>query len=146
MNIELEKNITIKRGAQSDKMFDRLSLCAPVTVTTKILLYRLLSLKLDWDEDLIPDIRETWTQLAKELSDLREIPFSRHVIDNDYSLMYIFCDASPQDYGFGVYGVQNGKSHIKFKVAPMQTKTLPSMELLTVYLAFKDITTFLKTY
>lgn len=126
-------------------MFDPLSLCAPVTVTTNILLHIVLSLKLDWDEYLIPDIKETWTHLAEELSGLREIPFSRHVIDSDCSLMYIFCNAS-QAYGFGVYGVQDGKSHIKVKVTPIQTKSLPTMELLAVYLAFKALTTFLKTY
>ena len=61
----------------------------------------------------------------------------------------IFCDASPNADGFVVYGVQNGMSQFIFaktKVAPMKSKTLPTLEILSAYLAVKTLPTLLKSY
>lgn len=52
--------------------------------------------------------------------------------------LYIFCDASKKVYGFVAYFVQNGNSTLVFakaKVAPLKSKTLPTLELLAVFLA-----------
>ena len=56
----------------------------------------------------------------------------------------IFCDTSPDAYGFVVYGVQNTKSSMLFskaKLAPMKSKIPPTLELLGVYLAVKCLPT-----
>ena len=63
--------------------------------------------------------------------------------------MYLFTDASPKAYGFVAYGVQNQKSCIlysKAKVAPMKKKSLPTLELLGVFLALKSLSFLLKAY
>ena len=52
--------------------------------------------------------------------------------------LYLFCDASKAAYGFAAYMVQDGKSHLifsKVKVAPLQSRTLPVLELLPIFLA-----------
>ena len=54
----------------------------------------------------------------------------------------VFCDASPHAYGFVMYGVQDGISQIIFakkNVAPVKSKSLPTLELFTVFIAFKAL-------
>ena len=61
----------------------------------------------------------------------------------------IFRDASSYAYGVVAYGVQNARASILFskaKVAPMKPKTLPTLELLGVYLAVKSLPTLTEAY
>ena len=47
------------------------------------------------------------------------------------------------------YSVQDGESHLAFskaKVAPMKPKSLPTLELLAVFLSFKCLLPLLKAY
>lgn len=129
--------------AQLAKTFDPLFLCAPITVTAKIFLQKMWSLKLNWDEELPADIKDTWIDLVKAFSGLCDRSFSRHAIDSKNPLkLYTFYNASPQVNGFVIYGVQKGKSYIilsKVKVALIKTKSLSMMELLAVHTEFKAL-------
>ena len=61
----------------------------------------------------------------------------------------MFCDASPQAYGFVIYGVQDGISQIIFaktKVAPVKSKSLLTLELLAVFVAFKTLHFLVRGY
>ena len=61
----------------------------------------------------------------------------------------LFCDASKSCYGFTVYGIFDGKAHLLFaksKVAPFKAKTLPTLELLAVYLALKCLPFILDSF
>ena len=52
-------------------------------------------------------------------------------------------------YGFASYSLQDGKSRLAFakaKVAPMEPKSLPTLELLAVFLAIKCLLPLLKAY
>lgn len=63
--------------------------------------------------------------------------------------LYIFCDASKKAYGFVAYFVQNGNSTLVFakaKVAPLKSKTLPTLELLAVFLAVKCLGNILEMF
>ena len=54
----------------------------------------------------------------------------------------MFCDASPQAYGFGIYGEQDENSQVIFaktKVAPVKSKSLPTLDLLAVFIVFKAL-------
>ena len=58
-------------------------------------------------------------------------------------------DASKLAYGFVAYAVQNGKSGFicsKTKVAPVIKKSLPTLELLGVFLALKNLFSMLSTF
>ena len=148
----IDFDVKTKRGilSQTSKMFDPLSLCLPVTVRGKVLLRDLWSQKVGWDEEINSDSFAKWSALSKDLSQLTSIEFPRFCIDKDKpSELYIFCDSSKQAYGFAAYNVQDGKSSLIFakaKVAPMKSKSLPTLELLSVFLAVKCLPTLLDAY
>ena len=61
----------------------------------------------------------------------------------------VFCDASPQAYGIVIYRVQDGISQIIFsktKVAPVKSKSLPTLKLLAVFIAFKVLHFVVRAY
>ena len=62
----------------------------------------------------------------------------------------MFCDASKLGaYGYVAYGVQEAQSNFLFakcKGVPHKKKSLPTLELLSVYLAVKGLYSLLKAY
>lgn len=51
----------------------------------------------------------------------------------------MFCDASAEAYGFVAYVVQNHRSELVFaKVVPKKSKSLPTLELMAVYLVLEQ--------
>ena len=83
-----------------------------------------------------------------DLRQLHSVNFPRRVVDqcND-NILVIFCDASKNAYGFISYGVSILGSNILFsktKIAPLKTKTLPTLELLAMFLALKCLSVQLK--
>ena len=68
--------------------------------------------------------------------------------DSSNSLV-IFTDASKLGYGFAVYNVADGCSNLlyaKSRVAPVKTKTLPTLELLGVQHALKSLPIVLDSF
>ena len=153
-NSNINFNVNTKRGvlAQISKVFDPLSLCLPVTLNGKLLM-RLFwehKDKWGWDNGMSRELHGVWSSLSKDMARLNELRFPRHAVDSDNALdLYVFTDASPKAYGFVAYGVQNNSSCIvyaKAKVAPMKKKSLPTLELLGVYLSIKSLSFLLKAY
>ena len=153
-NSNINFNVNTKRGvlAQISKVFDPLSLCLPVTLNGKLLM-RLFwehKDKWGWDKGMSRELHGIWSSLSKDMARLNELRFPRHAVDSDNALhLYVFTDASPKAYGFVAYGVQNNSSCIvyaKAKVAPMKKKSLPTLELLGVYLSIKSLSFLLKAY
>ena len=105
---------------------------------------------MNWDDDINLDSLSKWSALSKDLSQLTSLEFPRFCVDKDKpSALYIFCDSSKQAYGFAAYNVQDGKSSLVFsktKVARMKSKSLPTLELLSVFLAIKCLPTLLNAY
>ena len=103
-----------------------------------------------WDEEVTEEDSKTWTNLSKDLDGLSSIEFPRFSLsEDDPTDLVLFCDASKGAYGYVAYAVQNGKSCYvlsKAKVAPLQPKSLPTLELLGVFLAFKGLFSMLKTF
>ena len=63
--------------------------------------------------------------------------------------LLLFCDASTSAYGFVCYALQNGTSSFVFskcKVAPIKHKTLPTLELLSVFVGYKALENLLYTF
>ena len=81
---------------------------------------------------------------------LNQLRFPRRAYDvnSDLSLI-IFCDASKMAYGFCCYVFDHhlGTSSLLFskcKSSPLKSKTIPTLELLSVFLALKCLITMLK--
>ena len=135
------------------KIFDPLGFTSPVTIRGKILLSSLWQKKASddhWDVVVDGESSKSWISLARDLEGLSQLEFPRYSLsEEDHADLYFFCDASKQGYGFVAYAVQNGKSGFvvsKTKVAPIIKKSLPTLELLGVFLAFKNLHSILRTF
>ena len=135
-----------KRTILSDvsKVYDPLGLCLPVSVMGKILIRKLWQTKVQWDEKLDLDVVREWKSIEHSLGLLPSLGFPRKAVSssNDSTLL-LFCDASKEAYGFAAYGTDYETCtklvFSKVKVVPLKTKTVPTLELLAMYLAIKCI-------
>ena len=122
-------------------IFDPLGLFNPFLINTKILMREICQLKVDWDINLPENICNRWKKLCLEFESLRSLTFPRQAIRGNYPVdIIIFCDASSSAFCCSIYAVSNGLSSLifsKVKIAPIQKKSLPSLELLAVHLGFK---------
>ena len=143
--LHLKSGNTTKRSVLSSlaSVFDPLGLVLPVTVQGKILLKDIWSMKYEWDDELPSDLLKRWDKIFKDLCSICEIEFPRKSYKDKVSL-YIFTDASQSVYGFCCYAryvdnnvIKCNQIFAKCKNAPVKKKTLPTLELLAVYLAFK---------
>ncbi|XP_033228996.1 uncharacterized protein LOC117180615 [Belonocnema kinseyi] len=92
-----------------------------------------------WDDPLPKEIHSEWVQFKDHLPSLNEIRFNRCVLARDTInvQMHGFCDASEKGYGACIYlrsTDKQGQHHSslvysKSRVAPVQTTTLPRLEL-----------------
>ncbi|XP_037910069.1 uncharacterized protein LOC119650916 [Hermetia illucens] len=141
------KKVT-KRSALSDiaHLFDPLGLMAPVTVTAKIFLQRLWSLKIGWDEEIPLELQAEWSRYYNDLQGLNQIKVPRHIFGGkvpEKIQLHVFSDASEKVYGAAVYlrAIQSDGVHTvrllcaKSKVAPLKRVTLPRLELCAARLA-----------
>ena len=148
----IDGKVKTKRGilSEASKIFGPLGLCLPVTVRSKMLLRDLWSSKLAWDEVIAQQFQNLWSNLSHDLSQLGNFQFTRCAVNNDLpSDLYIFCDAAKKAYGFSAYSVQDNNTHLVFakaKVSPMKSKSLPTLELLSVYLAVLSLPSLLESY
>lgn len=121
------------------RIFDPLGLLAPIIITAKIIMQKLWTLKLDWDESLPIDIHTEWSQYHQQLPTLNNVTFERLIInENPVALeLHGFCDASQKAYGACVYVRSLSKTAgskitllcAKSRVAPLKTTTIPRLEL-----------------
>ncbi|XP_043604824.1 uncharacterized protein LOC122577568 [Bombus pyrosoma] len=142
-SVEANANIArvTKRSISSviARIYDPLGLLAPVIVRAKILLQRVWSLKVDWDESLPADLHSEWDRYYAQLPLLNEIRFPRKTIIKAAIEIELhgFCDASEKAYGACVYlrsldphgRIQTCLLTAKSKVAPLKSQTIPRLEL-----------------
>lgn len=131
--------------SQISKVFDPLSLFLPVTIRGRLLMRETWNREMGWDENIGLDLNSLWEELRKDLTGLKEISFPRSCFETESKdlNLHVFCDASPKCYGFVIY-ISSTKEGPKIfwskgKVSPLKGRTLPTLELLSVYLAFKCI-------
>ncbi|XP_050494476.1 uncharacterized protein LOC126875568 [Bombus huntii] len=130
-----------KRTISSEiaKIYDPLGLLAPVIVRAKMLLQRLWTLKINWDESLPADVHTEWSKYYAQLPLLNNVEFPRKTIINPAAEIQLhgFCDASERAYGACVYlrtitldgQVCTRLLTAKSKVAPLKSLTIPRLEL-----------------
>jgi len=143
-----EKTIT-KRTILSyvSRIFDPLGFVVPLLVNAKLLIKELWSLKLDWDEPVPDHILKSWNKIKAGLDLIPDLVFKRNAYCNETSLL-IFSDSSKKAYGFVCYAkdVATGRCEFLFaksKIAPEKSLSLPTLELLSVYLSVKCLPSIL---
>ena len=122
------------------QIFDPLGLVSPAIIKAKVLMQKLWTLKLDWDESLPQDIHTEWTQIYQEIMNINEIVIPRHALSTSYKGLEFhgFCDASEIAYGACIYicsinkdGTRNVQLLCaKSRVAPLKATSIPRLELL----------------
>lgn len=120
-------------------IFDPLGLLSPSIIIAKMLLQKMWSEKLTWDQPLPPHIRRAWEEFSSELCLLNRLEIPRKTFCDNYNRAFLhgFADASETSYGACVYIVSsNAKGEIrsyllsaKSRVAPIKSITIPRLEL-----------------
>lgn len=128
------------------RIYDPLGFLSPVVIRLKILFQELCELKLEWDEPLTGTLLTKWESMVADLQADQQIQIPRYILHDvsyqvdSYSLVG-FCDASKKAYAAVIYlrvKTQEGL-HVKFltsktRVSPLQSQTIPRLELLSALL------------
>ena len=153
VKVDAKANTHRKILAEIAKIFDPLNFTSPVLVRGKSLLGSLWKQRKTggtWDKVVSGETQKDWTNLAKDLEGLSSLEFPRAAIDQDQPAdLMVFTDASSSAFGYVMYAKQNDQSNYliaKCKAAPIKKKTLPTLELLGVYLALQGLVSHLNTY
>lgn len=121
------------------RIYDPLGLVSPSIILVKILIQRLWSLKLGWDDVVPPDLGVKWNLFQCQLNTLNNIKIPRYIkCDNPTNIeIHGFSDASMEAYSAVVYvrsldvlgNVCVRLLCSKTKVAPVKVLTIPRLEL-----------------
>jgi len=126
------------------RIFDPLGLVLPITVRTKLFIQTLWQRKLGWDELIPVELLNIWIKLKADLDLIPAYSFDRFGYSGELSL-FICCDSSRAMYGFCCYvkGVSStafvNLILAKSRVAPTKSKSIPTLELMSVYLALRCV-------
>lgn len=125
--------------SQIAHIYDPLGLVSPVVITAKLIMQKLWTLKIGWDESIPIDLHYRWQSFMQQLQVLNEIEIPRKVISKDQCIVdaHGFADASKDAYGACIYVRsvdEQGKAVLnllcaKTKVAPLKLLTIPRLEL-----------------
>lgn len=138
----LEKRVFTKREVLGiiAQVFDPMGFVGPVIIIAKVIMQKLWSLKLEWDDALPPDLLLEWLKFYKGLPELTKLTLPRWIFMSGTitSIQLIgFSDASMTAYGGCLYVralYDDGTVSCclvcsKSRVAPLKTVSLPRLEL-----------------
>ena len=135
--------LTTKRELlqESSKVFDPLGIATPVTIQAKLLIQKIWTTQIEWDEPLGAELAKEWQQIADDLCQLHQYSIHRKYFPDFYTsclTLHTFSDASIKAYGAIVY--LSSKSQTAFvmaksRVAPLKSQTLPRLELMAALVA-----------
>jgi hypothetical protein len=121
------------------RLYDPLGLINPLLVTAKVVLQKLWTLQLGWDDPIPSDLEITWRQFTEDLRNIDKISIPRQVIGihlPEALEIHAFSDASQAAYGTCIYiravkGKQISMRLLcaKSRIAPIKSVALPRLEL-----------------
>ena len=127
---------------------------APVVIVAKMLMQSLWLLKIGWDENLPPDITESWNVWQNQLPELNRLKLprsSQFSHDADFIEIHGFADACKQAYAAVIYLriLKGSQVYVtlqlaKTRVAPLKTLSIPRLELCAAHLLAKLVKHFLQ--
>ena len=154
-NISVDPKANSKRKVLTEfsKLFDPLGYTAPVAVRHKIFYSTLWAkprTENHWDEEISVEQQIQWAGIAKDLERLSEVELPRCSFSQDEPVdLFLFSDASSKAYGFVAYAVQKETSNFVFckpKVAPLQKRSLPQLELLGCLVSLQGLFNILEIF
>ena len=127
--------------SQVAKLYDPFGMASPWSITAKILIQKLWTATLDWD-DPVPESLTSEARLALQLlQDVFSLTVPRCLRNNsayvpEEASFHMFADASPQAFSCVVYFKASSTSLpifvvSKSRVAPLKSLSLPRLELLS---------------
>ncbi|XP_055585541.1 uncharacterized protein LOC129738386 [Uranotaenia lowii] len=144
---QMNKGPITKRNMLSNiaRLYDPLGFVAPIVVRAKVMLQQIWTLSLDWDDEVPLELQNSWTRYLEELPFLSNLRIDRHAFFDQNIELHSFADASETAYGACVYGRSigpNGEVKVsllaaKSRVAPLQKRSIPRLELCAAYDAAK---------
>jgi len=141
-----------RRGILSvvNSIYDPLGFGAPAIQPVKVLLQDLCKLKLDWDQEIPPELQRKWIEWLRQLPSLATFQIPRCIKPEDFgniksAQIHHFSDASEKSLGYVAYlrlTNEDDKIHCtlimgKTKLAPLKTLTIPRLELCAATIASK---------
>lgn len=120
------------------KLYDPAGWLSPIVIQAKILMQSLWLEGLGWDQSVSPTSQTRWQCIASQLPLIQDIQIPRWIDfgPSDNVQIHGFCDSSQRAYCAAVYvRVQNSAGIFsnllvsKTKVAPLETISLPRLEL-----------------
>ena len=131
------------------KFYDPLGFLSAVIINFKILFQKLSQCKSDWDDIIPHGLIGEWKGLILDLSETQPISLPRSYLHNIAEPLISatlcgFCDASTKAFAAVVYLLLRTESNsavefvaAKTRVAPLQSQTIPRLELLSAFLLSK---------
>lgn len=136
--------------SQIDKLYDPLGLIAPVITHAKIKMQELWKTGTSWDDPVPPNILGSYEEYQRQLRLINEWSLERSVRMEglDRFQLHGFADASEKAFGACIYARATKRDDhrtlllcAKSRVAPVQTMTIPRLELSSAVLLTKLLTT-----
>ena len=154
--LTLKKELTLNRKAATrrqilsaiSEIYDPIGIANPVTINFKLLMRSIIEKRVKWDETLPNDIIMTYNKLCELFESCKHhFVIDRKMINTQIPAdINCFVDASKSALGFVSYITQCNESKFMFsktKVSPQPPKSLPTLELLAVFLALKCLSNIL---
>lgn len=139
--------------SEMSRIFDPLGFLTPISLTLKILVQKLWSLGIGWDDPVPESILCSWLKIRAELSLLSSINIPRHIDLLNVVELHGFCDASLNGYAAVCYFRSISSSGIRTyficsrsRVSPLKTISIPRLELCSALLLSHLIEFIQQTY
>lgn len=121
-------------------IYDSMGILSPFMVNGKILLRKTWEMGLGWDDPLPEDLKKDWHMFLKDIHAHQSLEFDRCLTPSNAvgkPSLVLLSDASEKAYGYAAYTrwkLANGSYWCrlimaKTRIAPMETLTIPRLEL-----------------